>query len=158
MGKGGFAPKPTAIRKAEGNRGKRPYNQQEPVAVKKIPPCPKHLDDKAKTEWRWISKRLLEMGCLGEIDKAQLALYCQAYSRWEQAEEQIQTSSLLYRDAKTNAPKINPYLKVANAAMDQLNRYLQQFGMSPSSRTQIKADMDNGEQGSAIAFGMKRVK
>jgi len=158
MGKRGFAPKPTAIKRAEGNPGKRPLNENEPKPVRRIPPCPSHLNAEAKKEWRWISKKLLKMGVLGEVDKAQLALYCQAYARWVEAELKIQESPLLYREARTGVPKVNPYLKVANVAMDQLNRYLQQFGMSPSSRTQIKAEMDEFEEGAISAFAMRRVK
>ena len=62
--------KPTAIKKLEGNPGKRKLNTKEPVPVKGMPTCPEWLLPEAKKEWdrladlmnqifrqRWISTR-----------------------------------------------------------------------------------------------------
>ena len=39
----GRRPKPTAIRRLEGNRGKRAWNHAEPVPPDALPRCPEHL-------------------------------------------------------------------------------------------------------------------
>ena len=44
MGRRGPAPKPTAIKKAEGNPGKRKLNTEEPQPLPGVPECPDHLD------------------------------------------------------------------------------------------------------------------
>ena len=41
----GRKPKPTAVKKLEGNPGKRKLNTKEPVPAKGMPDCPEWLDD-----------------------------------------------------------------------------------------------------------------
>ena len=47
----GRKPKPTALKKLEGNPGKRKLNTKEPVPVKGMTDCPKWLLPEAKEEW-----------------------------------------------------------------------------------------------------------
>ena len=47
----GRKPKPTALKKLEGNPGKRKLNTKEPVPGKGMPDCPKWLLPVAKEEW-----------------------------------------------------------------------------------------------------------
>ena len=82
----GRKPKPTAIKILEGNPGRRPLNKNEPKPKeKKKLQCPSHLNAEAKKEWRRLSKVLIEMGVLTELDTAAFAGYCQAYARWKEA-------------------------------------------------------------------------
>ena len=46
----GRKPKPTALKKLEGNPGKRKLNTKEPVPGKGMPDCPKWLLPEAKKE------------------------------------------------------------------------------------------------------------
>ena len=64
----GRKPKPTALKKLEGNPGKRKLNTKEPVPEKGMPDCPKWLLSEAKVEWNRLCKKLSEMGVLTEID------------------------------------------------------------------------------------------
>ena len=89
MAQRGRKPKPTAIKKLEGNPGKRGLNEKEPKPKKKAPKCPAWLDEEAKKEWKRMCKQLEDLGILTEIDMAAFAGYCQAYSRWKDAEEFI---------------------------------------------------------------------
>ena len=41
----GRRPKPTAIRRLEGNRGKRAWNHAEPMPPDALPRCPEHLSE-----------------------------------------------------------------------------------------------------------------
>ena len=50
-GSGGKNRKPTAIKKAEGNRGKRKLNEREPVALAGEPAIPKVLSRAARAVW-----------------------------------------------------------------------------------------------------------
>ena len=47
----GRKPKPTAIKKLEGNPGKRKLNTKEPIPAKGMPNCPEWLMPEAKKEW-----------------------------------------------------------------------------------------------------------
>ena len=52
----GVRPKPTVLKVLNGNPGKRPLNENEPQFSKKIPDCPKYIQDDgiAYAEWnRW---------------------------------------------------------------------------------------------------------
>ena len=89
MAQRGRKPKPTAVKVLEGNPGKRQLNELEPKPEKKAPKCPVWLDKEAKKEWRRISKQLEDLGILTEVDMAAFAGYCEAYSRWKEAEEFI---------------------------------------------------------------------
>ena len=89
MAQRGRKPKPTVVKILEGNPGKRALNEKEPKPKNKAPKCPSWLDKEAKKEWRRISKQLEEMGVLTEVDMAAFSGYCEAYSRWKEAEEFI---------------------------------------------------------------------
>jgi phage terminase small subunit len=80
MGLRGPAPKPTAIKKIEGNPGKRKLNAKEPVLPPGVPACPDHLDKIARLEWARVSKLLIGMKVLTEADYIALGNLCQAYS------------------------------------------------------------------------------
>lgn len=48
----GRKPKPTAVKKLEGNSGKRKLNIKEPVPAKGMPACPDWLMPEVKKKWR----------------------------------------------------------------------------------------------------------
>ncbi|MGF0034338.1 hypothetical protein ACQRBN_15455 [Bariatricus sp. SGI.154] len=45
----GRKPKPTAVKKLEGNPGKRKLNTKEPVPEKGMPICPEHITSGGST-------------------------------------------------------------------------------------------------------------
>ena len=85
----GRRPKPSAIRRREGNPGKRGYNHAEPVPPDFMPSCPPHLSNVAAEEWERLAGTLHGVGVLTAVDRAALAAYCQAYGRWVEAEEKL---------------------------------------------------------------------
>ena len=91
----GRKPKPTALKKLEGNPGKRKLNTKEPVPAKGMPDCPKWLLPEAKEEWKRLCQKLSEMGVLTEIDMAAFAAYCQSYARWKEALHDIPSSVII---------------------------------------------------------------
>ena len=60
----GRKPKPTEMKRAQGNPGRRPLNNNEPKPTG-IPQCPSHLNEVAKREWRRIAPELIALGLLG---------------------------------------------------------------------------------------------
>lgn len=121
--------------KPEGMSTRRPRlsgNGPEP----KLPTCPAHLQGEARKEWRRMGKKLLECGLMTEIDSTALALYCQSWARWVEAEGNLLKYGTVMK-SPSGFPVQSPYLSIANKAMGQMTRLLVEFGMSPSSRTRV---------------------
>jgi P27 family predicted phage terminase small subunit len=143
-------PKPTAIRRMEGNPGKRAWNHDEPTPPDAMPRCPEHLAPVAKTEWRRVGRTLHAMGVLTTIDRAALAAYCQAYARWVEAEEKLKESPALYKTPSGYVQQ-SPWLVVANKQLELMGRYMTELGMTPAARSRVAA-MDPRMQLQSIEF------
>jgi P27 family predicted phage terminase small subunit len=109
-----------------------------------IPTCPSQLDKIAKAEWRRISKELIALGLLTNVDRTALAGYCAAYSRWIKAEQELQTKAAVVK-APSGYPMPNPYIGIANTALDKMLRFLVEFGMTPASRSRLQVDPPSSE-------------
>lgn len=124
----------------------------------KIPGCPAHLLPEAKKEWRRITPELEQLGLISRIDRASLALYCQAWARMVWCELQLKHAMDQAATAATAAqgkgeewkggdgfmlPTPNggfaysPYWVGANKAADQVHKFQALFGMSPSARGRV---------------------
>lgn len=97
MSKPGPKPKPSAIRKFEGNPGNLPINELEPkpetvdsmeyadwmepdcefMNLEKFP-----LHEVAKIVWDEYSTQLIALGVLTKVDKGKFARYCETFARW----------------------------------------------------------------------------
>lgn len=128
--------KPTAWRRAEGNRGKRAWNHDEPMPPEGGPDCPEHLGDEARAEWHRLVETLTRMRVITTIDRAVLAAYCQAYGRWVEAEEKLKETPLLIRTPSGYVQQ-SPWLTVANRQMELMGRYMAEIGLTPASRSRI---------------------
>lgn len=137
-GKQGAKPVPTALKILRGNPGRRPLPADEPCATLRLSPPPPELSDAAKREWRRTGRKLLAMGVMADIDAAQFAVYCQAYTQWLDATAKINKSGMLLRDGK-GGYAVNPLVRVAHDLQAQYTRALAEFGMSPVSRTRVHA-------------------
>jgi P27 family predicted phage terminase small subunit len=146
----GRKPKPTALKELQGNPGKRPLNKREPKPTG-VPTCPSHLDANAKKEWKRISKELLAIGLLTSVDRAALAAYCAAYSRWIAAEESIARFGLVIK-APSGYPVQNPFVSIANTAMDHMRKYATEFGLTPASRTRLQVEPKRTDEDPFKAF------
>lgn len=135
----GRRPTPTHLKLLQGNPGKRPINDAEPKPEAKKPRAPAHLDDEARREWDRMADKLHKVGLLTEIDKAALAAYCVAWSRWVEAEAMVKRYGLVILSPDKGFPVHSPYLSVANRAMEQMLKCAAEFGMTPSSRSRTRA-------------------
>lgn len=135
----GRKPKPTAIKELEGNPGKRPLNDREPKPEKKAPSCPKWLDKEAKKEWHRLASKMEQMGVLTEVDMAAFAGYCQAYARWKENEEFISKNGSLVRTPSGYWQQV-PQVSIAQQYMKQMEKFAEQFGLTPASRSRLIAD------------------
>ena len=121
--------------KPAGMSTRRPRRDSGEPTVR-LPACPPHLQGEARKEWRRTGRRLLQCGLMTEIDGAALAVYCQAWARWVDAEASLVRYGVVIK-SPTGFPIQSPYLAIANKAMEQMTRLLTEFGMSPSSRARV---------------------
>jgi len=124
----GRKPKPAGMSTRRADR--------EEGAVARLPACPAHLQGEARKEWWRTGRKLLDCGLVTEIDGAALALYCQAWARWVEAEANLSRFGVVIK-SPSGFPIQSPYLAIANKAMEQMAKLLVEFGMSPSSRTRV---------------------
>lgn len=136
MGLRGPAPKPTAIKRLEGNPGKRKLNEEEPIMTVCVPECPDHLDDVAKKEWGRLGAILTAMKVLAEADYIALANLCQAYSTLISAQRQLNKTGILYK-SKSGYIQQSPLLGIIHTQTTIVNNLLREFGLTPSSRTRV---------------------
>src|SRR5882672_4123384 len=113
MGYRGPAPKPTALKRAEGNPGKRPLNHSEPQPRPTAPRCPDHLDERAKKEWKRLVPILRRMKVLTEADWMALANLCQTWSTLVKAQEKLTEMGILYKSPSGYVMQ-SPLLAVVN--------------------------------------------
>ena len=135
----GRKPKPTALKVLEGNPGKRPLNENEPKPRKRAPKCPAWLEVEAKKEWRRTAKQLEQLGILTEVDMAAFAGYCQAYARWKDAEEFITKHGTIVKTPSGYWQQV-PQVSIAQTYLKIMNKFCEQFGLTPSSRSRIASD------------------
>lgn len=142
MGLRGPKTKPDVVHLASGNPSKKKFavlrdGARVPVGIPEPPP---HLLDDALKEWGRITPLLLELGLIAQVDRAAIAVYCQAYARWVQAEKKIAElgdAGLVAVVAKSGYEQIGPWLQVSNRAVEQMHKFLSEFGMTPSARTRV---------------------
>src|SRR4051812_31093346 len=105
--KRGRKPKPTALKRAEGNPGKRRLPANEPTPEIAAPDCPAHLTAGARAEWDRLAPELEANGLLTRVDRAALAGYCVLYARWAEAEEQLKERFVtVKRDGEEKKEKV----------------------------------------------------
>ena len=149
----GPPPTPTRLKLLAGNPGKRPLNENEPQPLLSVPECPEHLGDDARSEWLRIVPELESLGLLSQIDRAALAAYCTAYGRWTEAERELQANGLVFITPNGHQ-QASPYLSVANKALAQLRQFIQEFGLSPASRSRVHAQPKD-DDADADFFGVR---
>lgn len=99
--------------------------------------CPTHLSEPAKNEWKRITGELASLDLLTGADRAVIALYCQSWARWVEAEKQVKDLGIVIT-AKNGTMMSNPYLSIANKAHEQCRRLVCELGLSPLARSKMK--------------------
>ena len=138
----GRKPKPTAIKILEGNPGKRPLNDNEPVPTGEIPECPTWLLPAAKKEWERVAPILQELGLLTSVDVKVFAAYCQSSARYEQAEAEI-NELMIENDKGVLRP--DPLITVAHTYMKKMIEAGSLLGLNPSARSRLSVDKRKSE-------------
>ena len=144
----GRRPLPTAVKKLRGNAGKRKLNDAEPIAAAGEPEMPGDLSAAGAEEWKRIVPELQTLGVLAKVDRAALAAYCHAFSRWFEAEEHVREFGMVIQEPilLLGEPtgfvrmKKNPSVTISETAMKTMKAFLVEFGMTPSARSRIRVE------------------
>lgn len=134
----GRKPKPTPLKKLEGNPGKRKLNEKEPEPGNGMPTCPKWLLPDAKREWRRLARKMNQMGVLTVVDRAAFAAYCQSYARWKEAQDQLNSEGATY-ETENGMRRPSPWVAICNTEQRLMMQAAGEFGLTPSSRSRIVA-------------------
>lgn len=136
----GRKPVPTYLKVLEGNPGKRPINKKEPLPKLNIPPCPAHLSQSAKAEWKRITQRLLKLKVISDLDKAALAGYCHYYGELSGLTKDVRAEGYTVTTDKGNIVQ-NPKVGALNTAYNMMLKFGVEFGLTPSSRSRLQIEM-----------------
>ncbi len=140
----GPKPKPTVIKKLEGNPGRRPLNVREPtheVPGREFDEPPEELstDPAAETEWRRLAPMLRRSKQVTDIERSSLIALCREWSRYLKAGEHVARLGMVVQAPKSGYPMVNPYLSIGNKALLHCSKLWAELGLTPSSRSRIHA-------------------
>jgi P27 family predicted phage terminase small subunit len=111
----------------------------EPALLDTPPRCPSHLKGEARKEWRKLAQILIDLRVLSLGDLDALAAYCTHYQIWIDAKAKVQEHGAVIANPKTGWFEISPFLKVADDASSRMKQFMVEFGMTPASRSRVKA-------------------
>ncbi len=144
---------PAAVHYLRGNPSKKSAaeltaagNQAMNVEAE-APKCPNFLTAEAKAEWKRIVDDLVSLGVVAKIDRAELAVYCQAWADWKKAREMI--AALGDNGYVENTPsgykQIAAWMQMANRAEERMRTAGASFGLNPSARSKLRMSSPQGE-------------
>lgn len=145
---------PSKVHFLNGNASKRPMaallGEFQPDA--ELPDCPKHLRDEARKEYRRLGDELERYGLVSKIDRGTLAMLATQWARYVWAEAKIHEANEADPKGERGLVDRTPndyrvmsvYLQISNAAIAQYLKLAGEFGLSPASRSRVKA-VDNGQ-------------
>jgi P27 family predicted phage terminase small subunit len=171
MGQRGPKPLPVNVHLLRGNASKKPVGQLLDDIVRpeiEVPPCPKHMGTEARAEWKRITRHLVKLGLITQIDRAALTGYCDSWGEYVWAMNRIKVMNAedvtgergRIGDTPSGYKQISVVKQIANRALDSLAKYLAEFGMSPAARSRVTASdpqlglpgLDKPEEGGWAAF------
>lgn len=137
--------KPTAIKRLEGNPGKRPLNKNEPKPKTVIPNCPQWLLPEAKKEWKKIVQGLGKLGLITCVDGAALAGYCQSWARYVEAEKYLSSHSTAF-ETESGYMQPVPQVGIAQRYLKICQSFMSEFGLTPSSRGKMSVPKNGDDE------------
>lgn len=137
MGKRGPAPKPTALRLLDGDRPHR-INDDEPRARLGLPVCPDEASSDVRKVWDYTLRELSVMGIAFPADRDSLLCYCEAVVTHRRACSLLAQSAILVKGLHGGLVR-NPAVQIQRDAAMQIRVFAQEFGLTPSARSTIRA-------------------
>ncbi|MCU4180673.1 phage terminase small subunit P27 family [Bosea sp. BH3] len=131
----GRPPKPSRIRRLEGNRGKRAIPAS--VESRGRPLMPDHLDDEQRGLWRQIEAGM-PPGLLTLANSQAVERMTVAWSRFRECQRKIAALSMFSRGS-TGQLAMSPLIRIQNLAAREMHLAGEALGLSPVARARISA-------------------
>ncbi len=148
--------KPTKLHILDGTFRDDRHDGAEPKPAVGLPVRPKHLTKHAKEMWTELVKVLGESGVLTKADRNTMALYCEAYSQWRNAKEEIEKKGAVLDDPDGGRMYRNPYVAIQHEAATRMMSIGGTLGLDPSSRAKMRiavaAPKDDGPNSKSRFF------
>ena len=144
----GRKPLPTNLKVVKGTARKNRINKNEPKPKVKIGDPPEYLKGYALEFWNKFVEDMEDSGIITGLDEPALELLCKQYHRWRILEEKLEDyEEQGFTDVTSNGNVVQHALAgMANAASKRLQSLLSEFGITPSSRsniTKVKSEKGN---------------
>lgn len=164
----GRKPKPTAVKKLEGNPGHRALHSNEPRYDAASDRAPTGMSEDARKLWHSIAHDVIGAGVLRSVDVPAFTLMAEHYALaieavreitamvdgQQDSNEEKHLSPLLTIDSNGNARK-TPLLQVFRDNAAAYRAFATEFGLTPSSRARIHVQGDADQPSLADElFGM----
>jgi len=153
----GRPPKPTSLRKLQGNPGKRAFNEREPTPPIGMPKPPRWLNAKGRRFWREIAPVLEGMRVITVADREALALLCDALAEYEAMRKVIGEQGATYEAVAQSGDlmvRMRPEVRIAADAWRRASTMLQQFGLTPSARAKVQSAPPEAKDPFEELFGL----
>ena len=125
--------KPTMLKLAAGNPGKRPLNRSEPIPSTDEPVKPDWLPASASEAWDAITATLRDMRILSATDAISITTLAIAYGELQDAVETLAREGH-YITAENGRKYRHPATGVAADASGVIRAVGSSFGLNPSAR------------------------
>lgn len=156
MGLRGPVPKPTALKKAAGNPGRRQLNENEPVPPSGEITPPPWVTGRALEIWNTLAPVCKQMRTLTTADTLTFGRYCLIFARWLELHQECWTrgpaGTTWVKRARGAAPRKKdgqeqerrvdfigelPYASELRKLLEQLVRLEDRFGLNSAARSRI---------------------
>ena len=147
MGKRGPAPTPAKILQLRGTyrKDRDAPNPVDPPKPARPPACPTWFSADvpwgklARAEYRRLSRELLDLGLLAEIDRDSLLLLCDALGRFRYWRAELGRLGTWNQVTESGYVMPRPEVSYMNRAIDDVRKFAALFGLSPSDRRNVSA-------------------
>lgn len=136
MGKRGPPPKPAAIKRLQGNPGKRPIPDEPEYSIG-VGQRPEWLNDtEAVRFWNKYAPLLTEHGVVTSGDWASFATLCQTWADWRHAHAALEENgAVTVSGAGSTRP--SGYFRVERELAKEFRMLCGRFGLTPSDRSGV---------------------
>lgn len=152
MGKRGPKPTPTKLKVLRGETRPSRLNPDEPQPLRSFPAPPEHLSEAAREVWKRVRTETAHTGIIRGADAPVLEVYCETLVRYREASDLLGRSGFLIKGARSGELVKNPLVAMVRDLGAQVRALAGELGLTPSSRTTLRATESAGLSGALAAF------
>lgn len=158
--------KPTEVKIAQGNPGRRRVEAVTVVAGRKVPRMPAYLSPRAKTAWKQLVTDMQAANILDGADWPLVETAANTIAMYRHAVEMTNKEGMIAEGQKGNLTT-SPWYRIASEQSKEIRQLLDHLGIGPSARARLGlqvsakksmvAEMNDrvGEKGLRIVSGGK---